>query len=457
MADQTIKSVNPANDTVIEEFTPHTPAQVTAAIKDADECFSDWRKTSFEYRAELMLKAADVLDANADRYAADMTAEMGKPLSQAKAEVNKCAWVCRHYAEQAANYLADEPMESSGQKAYVRHLPLGVILAVMPWNFPFWQVFRFAAPILMAGNTGLLKHASNVFRSALNIEEVFVEAGFPRGAFQTLLIGSKHVEGVIKDDRVKGVSLTGSGPAGGAVAATAGKAIKPSLLELGGSDAFIVMPSADLEKALDTAVKARTQNNGQSCIAAKRFFVHADIYDAFKSGFEARFKSLKVGDPTKDGSDLGPLATAAIRDELVEQVENSVKAGATVFHAGNTLPDTGTWFDPCIVIDAPEGSPSADEEMFGPVANLWKVNDLDEAIRRANHSIFGLGSVIFTQDQAEMDQAVSELEAGATFVNAMVSSDPRMPFGGIKQSGYGRELAADGIKAFVNRKTVFIA
>lgn len=457
MADQTIKSVNPANDTVIEEFTPHTPAQVTAAIKDADECFSDWRKTSFEYRAELMLKAADVLDANADRYAADMTAEMGKPLSQAKAEVNKCAWVCRHYAEQAANYLADEPMESSGQKAYVRHLPLGVILAVMPWNFPFWQVFRFAAPILMAGNTGLLKHASNVFRSALNIEEVFVEAGFPRGAFQTLLIGSKHVEGVIKDDRVKGVSLTGSGPAGGAVAATAGKAIKPSLLELGGSDAFIVMPSADLEKALDTAVKARTQNNGQSCIAAKRFFVHADIYDAFKSGFEARFKSLKVGDPTKDGSDLGPLATAAIRDELVEQVENSVKAGATVFHAGNTLPDTGTWFDPCIVIDAPEGSPSADEEMFGPVANLWKVNDLDEAIRRANHSIFGLGSVIFTQDQAEMDQAVSELEAGATFVNAMVSSDPRIPFGGIKQSGYGRELAADGIKAFVNRKTVFIA
>lgn len=457
MADQTIKSVNPANDTVIEEFTPHTPAQVATAIRDADECFADWRKTSFEYRAGLMLKAADVLEANADRYAADMTAEMGKPLGQARAEVNKCAWVCRHYAERAATYLADEPIESSGTKAYVRHLPLGVILAVMPWNFPFWQVFRFAAPILMAGNTGLLKHASNVFRSALNIEEVFVEAGFPRGAFQTLLIGSKHVESVIKDDRVKGVSLTGSGSAGGAVAATAGKAIKPSLLELGGSDAFIVMSSADLEKALDTAVKARTQNNGQSCIAAKRFFVHADVYDAFKSGFEARFKNLKVGDPTEDGTHIGPLATASIRDELVEQVEKSVKAGATVFHAGNTLPDTGNWFDPCIVIGAPEGSPSADEEMFGPVANLWKVNDLDEAIGRANHSIFGLGSVIFTQDKVEMDQAVSELEAGATFVNAMVSSDPRMPFGGIKQSGYGRELAADGIKAFVNRKTVFIA
>ena len=457
MADQTIKSVNPANGTVIEEFTPHTPAQLVAAIDTADSCFAEWRKTSFEHRAALMMKAADVLEQNADRYAADMTAEMGKPLGQAKAEVNKCAWVCRHYAEHAATYLADEPMESSGTKAYVRHLPLGVILAVMPWNFPFWQVFRFAAPILMAGNTGLLKHASNVFRSALNIEEVFVEAGFPKGAFQTLLIGSKHVEAVIEDDRVKGVSLTGSGPAGGAVAATAGKSIKPSLLELGGSDAFIVMPSADLEKALDTALKARTQNNGQSCIAAKRFFVHADVYEAFKQGFEDRFKRLKVGDPTDEGTDIGPLATASIRDELLEQVETSVQAGASIFKAGNTLPESGSWFDPCILSNAPEGSPSADEEMFGPVANLWKVDDLDEAIRRANNNIFGLGSVIFTQDQAEMKQAVNELEAGATFVNAMVASDPRLPFGGIKQSGYGRELAADGIKAFVNRKTVVIA
>jgi succinate-semialdehyde dehydrogenase/glutarate-semialdehyde dehydrogenase len=309
----------------------------------------------------------------------------------------------------------------------------------------------------MAGNTGLLKHASNVFRSALNIEEVFVEAGFPKGAFQTLLIGSKHVQAVIEDDRVKGVSLTGSGPAGGAVAATAGKGIKPSLLELGGSDAFIVMPSADLEKALDTALKARTQNNGQSCIAAKRFFVHAEIYDAFKQGFEDRFKRLKVGDPTDESTDIGPLATAPIRDELVEQVEKSIQAGASLFKAGNTLPGSGSWFDPCILSNAPEGSPSADEEMFGPVANLWKVDDLDEAIRRANNNIFGLGSVIFTQDENEMKQAVNELEAGATFVNAMVASDPRLPFGGIKQSGYGRELAADGIKAFVNRKTVFVA
>ena len=457
MTDQTIKSVNPANGTVIEEFTPQTPAEVTAIINQSEACFTDWRKTSFEHRAKLLMKAADVLEANADRYAADMTAEMGKPLTQAKAEVNKCAWVCRHYAEQAEGYLADEIMESNGSKAYVRHLPLGVLLAVMPWNYPFWQVFRFAAPILMAGNTGLLKHASNVFRSALNIEEVFTEAGFPEGAFKTLLIGSKHVESVIKDERVRAVSLTGSGPAGGAVAATAGSQIKPSLLELGGSDAFIVMPSADLEKALDTALTARTQNNGQSCIAAKRFFVHADVYDAFKAGFEARFKSLKVGDPMDETTNIGPIATASIRDELVEQVEKSVAAGASVFKPGNTLPDEGNWFDPCIVSGAPKGSPSADEEMFGPVANLWKIESLDEAIARANDSVFGLGSVIFTQDQSEMDQAINELEAGATFVNAMVASDPRLPFGGIKQSGYGRELAADGIKAFVNRKTVYFA
>lgn len=457
MTEQTIKSVNPANGTVIEEFTPHTPAEVTAIIDQSDACFADWRKTSFDHRAKLMMKAADVLEANADRYAADMTAEMGKPLSQAKAEINKCAWVCRHYAEHAEAYLADEAMESSGSKAYVHHLPLGVLLAVMPWNFPFWQVFRFAAPILMAGNTGLLKHASNVFRSALNIEEVFVEAGFPEGAFRTLLIGSKRVENVIKDDRVRAVSLTGSGPAGGAVAALAGARIKPSLLELGGSDAFIVMPSADIEKALDTALTARTQNNGQSCIAAKRFFVHADIYETFKEGFEARFRQLKVGDPMDDATDIGPLATASIRDELVEQVEKSVAAGATVFRPGNALPDVGNWFTPCIVIGAPKGSPSTDEEMFGPVANLWKIASLDEAIQRANDSVFGLGSVIFTQDQTEMDQAINELEAGATFVNSMVASDPRLPFGGIKQSGYGRELAADGIKAFVNRKTVYLA
>ncbi|HBQ50193.1 MAG TPA: NADP-dependent succinic semialdehyde dehydrogenase, partial [Hyphomonas atlantica] len=283
------------------------------------------------------------------------------------------------------------------------------------------------------------------------------EAGFPEGAFKTLLIGSKHVESVIKDERVRAVSLTGSGPAGGAVAATAGSQIKPSLLELGGSDAFIVMPSADLEKALDTALTARTQNNGQSCIAAKRFFVHADVYDAFKAGFEARFKSLKVGDPMDETTNIGPIATASIRDELVEQVEKSVAAGASVFKPGNTLPDEGNWFDPCIVSGAPKGSPSADEEMFGPVANLWKIESLDEAIARANDSVFGLGSVIFTQDQSEMDQAINELEAGATFVNAMVASDPRLPFGGIKQSGYGRELAADGIKAFVNRKTVYFA
>ena len=457
MADQTIKSVNPANGTLIEEFKPHTAGDVDSAIARADAAFASWRKTGFDARARLMQAAAGVLEANSDRYAATMTAEMGKPLSQARAEIRKCAWVCRHYAEHAATYLADEELQSDGRRAFARHLPLGVILAVMPWNFPFWQVFRFAAPTLMAGNTALLKHASNVFRSALNIEEVFREAGFPDGAFQTLLIGSNQVERVIQDERVRAVSLTGSGPAGGAVAATAGKALKPSLLELGGSDAFIVMPSADLDSALDTALTARTQNNGQSCIAAKRFFVHEDVFDAFRQGFETRFRQLKLGDPMQPDTDIGPLATPDIRDDLVAQIDASVAAGAHLFTAGNALPDTGSWFDPCILTGAPDGTPSTDEEMFGPVANLWKVSDLDDAIRRANASVFGLGSVIFTQDPAEMEQAVNDLQAGATFINAMVASDPRLPFGGIKQSGYGRELAADGIRAFVNRKTVFQA
>ena len=457
MSDQTVKSVNPATEVLIEEFSPFTDPMIDSAITKSDDCFTEWRKTSFEHRAELMNKAADVLDQNAERYARQMTAEMGKPLSQAKAEVEKCAWVCRHYAQHAEEYLSDEPMESGGQKAYVRHLPLGPVLAVMPWNYPFWQVFRFAAPTLMAGNTGLLKHASNVWRSALNIEEVFREAGFPDGCFQTLLIGSGAVERIIEDSRVKAVTLTGSGPAGQSVAATAGKQLKPSLLELGGSDAFLIMPSADLEKALDTAVTARTQNNGQSCIAAKRFFVHADIFDAFKEGFEARFEALKVGAPMSDETDVGPLATGQIRDELAEQVEKSTQAGAKAFYAGAGLPEKGYWFDPAILYDAPDGSPSADEEMFGPVANVWKVDSLEDAITRANRSIYGLGSAIFTQDEDEMDMAIDHLEAGATFINAMTASDPRLPFGGIKQSGYGRELSADGIKAFVNRKTVYLA
>ncbi len=457
MAEKTVHSVNPADETIIERFVPFTGDLIENAVAGSEDCFQHWRHLSWHQRGDLMRAAADVLEANKARYARDMTREMGKPLTQSLAEVDKCAWVCRHYAGHAEAYLRDEPMESGGSKAYVRHLPLGPVLAVMPWNFPFWQVFRFAAPTLMAGNTGLLKHASNVWRSALNIEEVFREAGFPEGCFRTLLIGSDAVADVIADRRVRAVTLTGSGPAGSAVAAAAGKALKPSLLELGGSDAFIVMPSADLTAALDTAVKARTQNNGQSCIAAKRFFIHADIHDAFVQGFRQRFSALKLGDPMEEGTDIGPLATATIRDDLAEQVSTSVKGGAHLFESGHALPDKGYWFDPVILSDAPDDTPSSCDEMFGPAANLWTVGSLDDAIARANANPFGLGSAIFTQDEDDMARAATHLEAGATFINAMTASDPRLPFGGIKESGYGRELAADGIRAFMNRKTVYIA
>lgn len=457
MAEKTVRSVNPADESVIEEFEPFTPDRIETALDGSEQCFQHWRHLSFHQRSERMLAAADVLDANRDRYARDMTREMGKPLAQARAEIDKCAWVCRHYAEHAESYLRDEPLESGGRQAYVRHLPLGPVLAVMPWNFPFWQVFRFAAPTLMAGNTGLLKHASNVWRSALNIEEVFREAGFPEGCFRTLLVGSGPVGDMIADRRVRAVTLTGSGPAGRAVAAAAGKALKPSLLELGGSDAFIIMPSADLSAALETAVKARTQNTGQSCIAAKRFFVHADIFDAFENGLRQHFSALTLGDPMDVHTEIGPLATAGIRNELAGQVSASVRGGARLFESGHALPEKGFWFDPVILTGAPDDTPSARDELFGPAANLWKVDSLDDAIARANANSFGLGSVIFTKDEDEMARAVTHLDAGATFINAMVASDPRLPFGGIKDSGYGRELSADGIRAFMNRKTVYLA
>ena len=457
MPDRQVQSINPATGEVIESFTPLTHARIETALEDAAERFRSWRNVPLSERAELLNRAADVLEAKAEEYARDITQEMGKPLSQAEAEVKKCATACRHYAEHGATYLQDETMQTEARRAFVRHLPMGPVLAVMPWNYPFWQVFRFAAPALMAGNVGLLKHASNVWRSALNIEDVFRRAGFPDGCFQTLLIGSSEVEGVIRDNRVKAVTLTGSGPAGRSIAAIAGDSIKPSLLELGGSDAFIVMPSADIDKAVKTAVTARIQNSGQSCIAGKRFFVHADIYDVFSKRFASAFDVLKVDDPMKADTDVGPLATVAIRDELSEQVEKSLKGGAECLTKDRTVPKKGAWIAPQILAEAHSGTPSTDEEMFGPVANLWKVSSLDDAITRANRSVFGLGSALFSQDEAEIDQAIRQLEAGATFINSMVASDPRLPFGGIKQSGYGRELAADGLRAFVNRKTVSVA
>lgn len=457
MTGSQVQSINPATGEVLETFTPLTAPGIDAALEKAADRFQSWRRVPLDERAELMTRAADVLEAKLDTYARDITLEMGKPLAQAEAEVKKCAIACRHYAEHAGAYMQDETVQTEAHRAFVRHLPLGPVLAVMPWNFPFWQVFRFAAPALMAGNVGLLKHASNVWRSALNIEDVFHRAGFPEGCFQTLLIGSSAVEGVIRDARVKAVTLTGSGPAGRSVAAIAGDCIKPSLLELGGSDAFIVMPSADLDKAVKTAVTARIQNSGQSCIAGKRFFVHEAIFGDFRDRFVAAFDALKVGDPMKADTDIGPLATTKIRDELVDQVERSVQGGALRLAKERALPGKGAWFAPEILEDAHSGTPSTDEEMFGPVANLWKVSSLDDAIARANRSVFGLGSVLFSQEEAEIDQAVRELEAGATFVNSLVASDPRLPFGGIKESGYGRELSADGLRTFMNRKTVSIA
>jgi succinate-semialdehyde dehydrogenase/glutarate-semialdehyde dehydrogenase len=457
MPDRQVQSINPATGEVIDSFTPLTHAAIETALENASERFRTWRNVSLDERAELLNRAADVLETKAPEYARDITLEMGKPLSQAEAEVKKCATACRHYAEHGATYLQDETFHTEARRAFVRHLPMGPVLAVMPWNFPFWQVFRFAAPALMAGNVGLLKHASNVWRSALNIEDVFRRAGFPDGCFQTLLIGSSEVEGVIRDDRVKAVTLTGSGPAGRSVAAIAGDCIKPSLLELGGSDAFIVMPSADLDKAVKSAVTARIQNSGQSCIAGKRFFVHADIFEDFSKRFIKAFDALKVDDPMKADTDIGPLATLAIRDELADQIERSLKGGAESLTKDRTVPKKGAWIAPQILAEAHSGTPSTDEEMFGPVANLWKVSSLDDAISRANRSQYGLGSVLFSKDDAEIDQAIRQLEAGATFVNSMVASDPRLPFGGIKQSGYGRELAADGLRAFVNRKTVSMA
>ncbi|MEO1966255.1 NAD-dependent succinate-semialdehyde dehydrogenase [Hyphomonas sp.] len=457
MPDRQVQSINPATGEVIESFTPLTHAAIETALENTSERFRTWRNVSLDERAELLNRAADVLEAKASEYARDITLEMGKPLSQAEAEVKKCATACRHYAEHGATYLQDETFHTEARRAFVRHLPMGPVLAVMPWNFPFWQVFRFAAPALMAGNVGLLKHASNVWRSALNIEDVFRRAGFPDGCFQTLLIGSSEVEGIIRDNRVKAVTLTGSGPAGRSVAAIAGDCIKPSLLELGGSDAFIVMPSADLDKAVKSAVTARIQNSGQSCIAGKRFFVHADIFEAFSKRFVKAFDALKVDDPMKADTDVGPLATLAIRDELADQIERSLKGGAESLTKDRTVPKKGAWIAPQILAEAHSGTPSTDEEMFGPVANLWKVSSLDDAITRANRSQFGLGSVLFSKDDTEIDQAIRQLEAGATFINSMVASDPRLPFGGIKQSGYGRELAADGLRAFVNRKTVSVA
>lgn len=453
-----IASINPATGETIKTFPEHSESEIEDRLDRAYETFNEYRRTTFENRAEKMIRAAELLEDEDQKKMLGilMTTEMGKPINAAIAEVEKCAWVCRYYAENAARFLADEVIETNASRSYIHYQPLGPVLAVMPWNFPFWQVFRFAAPALMAGNVGLLKHASNVPGCALAIEEVFREADFPEGAFQTLLIGSAAVERVIEDERVKAVTLTGSEPAGSQVASTAGKVIKKTVLELGGSDPFIVMPSADLEQAVTTAVTARIINNGQSCIAAKRFIVAAEIFAEFERRFVETMDRLIVGNPIDDTVQVGPLATEQILADLEAQVNKSVELGARVLTGGKRLDRIGFYFAPTVLTDIPEESPAYREELFGPVASLFRARDLDHAIEIANDTTFGLGASAWTIDIEEQARFIEELEAGCVFINGMVASDPRLPFGGIKRSGYGRELGAHGIREFVNIKTVWV-
>lgn len=450
-----MKSINPySGDTVFEAET-HGQAAIEAALTRAKGAVQKLKAMGLTARLDALRQAADLLDDERDAIAELMTREMGKPIKQAKAEVEKCAWVCRYYADEAPDMLKPTPIEAPEKGACsLYHLPIGPVFAVMPWNFPFWQVFRFAAPNLAVGNPGLLKHASAVPGSALKIADVLTRAGFPEGAFQTLLIGSDKTETIITDDRIRGVTLTGSEGAGSAVASLAGKAIKPSVMELGGSDAFVVMPSADLDKAVETAVTARTQNNGQSCIAAKRFIIHQDIYDAFTAKFVQSMKELRVGDPMDETTDIGPLSSKEAADEVYELVEETIRGGASVLFEPERKDHA--FLTPGVLADIPRGTPGFDSEIFAPVALMFKAEDLDHAIAIANNHPYGLGSSFWSRDNAEIETACTELEAGSTYVNQMVASDPRLPFGGVKKSGYGRELAREGLLAFTNPKTIAI-
>ncbi len=451
-----IASINPADGTTIKTFESLSESQIHEKLQLAADTFRSYRLTTLAERESRMTRAAEILETEKHDFARLMTLEMGKPIKGAVGEVEKCALVCRYYAENAKHHLADSVVETNASKSYVRFQPIGPVLAVMPWNFPFWQVFRFAAPALMAGNVGLLKHASNVPQCALAIEDIFRRAGFPEGAFQTLLIGSEPVQRILEDARVVAATLTGSEPAGRSVASVAGKQIKRTVLELGGSDPFIVMPSAKLHEAVSTAVKARTINNGQSCIAAKRFIVAAEIYDEFERRFVEEMKALRVGDPLSESTDSGPLATEQILKDVDEQVTALVAAGAIILTGGTKIERPGNFYEPTVLVNIPKDSPASCEEIFGPVAMLFRVKDIDEAIALANATSFGLGAAAWTNDRNEQQRFIDELEAGSVFINGMVASDPRLPFGGIKNSGYGRELSEFGIREFVNIKTVWI-
>jgi succinate-semialdehyde dehydrogenase/glutarate-semialdehyde dehydrogenase len=451
-----IASINPATGEIIKAFAELNETQIDKKLQLAADTFRVYRHTSFAEREQWLRRAAEILESEKDKFARLMTIEMGKPIKGAVGEAEKCAWVCRYYAEHARQHLTDKIVASNATKSFVRFQPLGPVLAVMPWNFPFWQVFRFAAPALMAGNVGLLKHASNVPQCALAIEEIFLRAGFPEGVFQTLLAGSAAVQHILEDQRIVAATLTGSEPAGRSVAGIAGKQLKKTVLELGGSDPFIVMPSADLAAAVSTAVKARTINNGQSCIAAKRFIVAAEIYDQFERQFVSEMQALRVGDPLDEANDIGPLATEQILHDVHDQVQTSVAAGAHLLTGGKKLEQPGNFYEPTVLANIPVDSPAFREEVFGPVAMLFRVKGVPDAIELANATSFGLGSAAWTNDPKEQEQFIAGIEAGSVFINGMVASDPRLPFGGIKNSGYGRELSEFGIHEFVNIQTVWI-
>jgi len=452
-----ISSINPATGEKLEDFPTLAPKEIDQRLDRAQRGFEAHRREPIAKRATLMVAAASLLETEKARLAKIITEEMGKLFTAAVEEVEKCARGCRFYAENAERFLEDETAQTSAARSYVRYEPLGAILAVMPWNFPFWQVFRFAAPALMAGNVAVLKHAANVPRCALAIEDIFRRAGFDEGIFQTFLIEASLVENLIRDPRIKAVTLTGSDRAGSAVAAAAAREIKKSVLELGGSDPFIVMPSADLQGAVAVGVKSRTINTGQSCIAAKRFLIADEIYDNYVAQFVEAMRGLKVGDPFDETTEIGPLATEQILNGVHEQVQKTVAAGARLLTGGNRISGRGFFYEPTVLVDVPKDSPAAREEVFGPVAAIFRTRNAAEAIELANDHIFGLGASVWTNDQKQQELFASELETGMVFFNAMVISDPRLPFGGVKRSGFVRELSAVGIREFTNIKTVWVA
>ncbi len=449
----TTTSFNPYNGKELKSYKNHTKKEVSEIINSANKRFYSWRETSFSERKKLMLAAASELKKNKQEYAEMMTLEMGKPISQAIAEVEKCAWVCEYYAENAEKQLQNEVIKTDAYKSYVSYEPLGVVLAVMPWNYPFWQVFRFAAPALMAGNIGILKHASNVFGSALNIEKVFKKAGFPENCFTTLLVGSDAVEEIITNEKVKAVTLTGSGPAGSSVASTAGKYIKKTVLELGGNNALVVMKDCDMDKTITTCIQARFQNTGQSCIAGKRLIIDESISQEFVEKMLVKIRELKSGDPMDEETFVGTLAREDLAKDLEKQVNASVKAGAKIEIGGKRQ---GAYFEPTVLTNVTAKMAVFSEETFGPALSVTTFKTLEEALELSNNSKFGLGVSIFTKNIEEAEKLAFQFDEGAVFINELVKSDPRLPFGGIKQSGYGRELSEHGIREFVNRKTIFI-